>query len=501
MVYAKIIALSLLSAVIGTAEAQTTLRIGLAEDLDTLDPARGITIAGRNVFASLCDKLLDIDANLRIIPQLATEWSSSSDQLAITMKLRPGVVFHDGEKFDAAAVKYNIERAQTLPESVRKPEVAQIGAVEIVDPQTARIVLKSPFSPLLAQMTDRAGMMVSPKAAQAAGAALGTKPVCAGPYRFVEWVQQGRIVVERFPDYWDKGAAKIDRVIYTPMLDSTVRLANLQSGQLDLAERVSATDLAAVRGNDRLRLYSSAELGYTVVRFNIANGERAKTPLGQDKRVREAFELAIDRQALVRAAFNDEFVPGNQYLPPSSPWYVKSLPPPKRDVERAKALLREAGVPNFSFTLLVPTGTEYEQVAVILQAMLRDAGFDMRIQVVEFITAVQAFARGDFQALLILWSGRVDPDGNVYSFQTCKGPINSGLYCNPEVDRLLGLARGTSDFGQRQLHYEQAMRITLDERPDLNLYHRQWFWGATAKLAGFRPVPDGLMRVVGLSMN
>src|SRR5262245_18841384 len=184
-----------------TAQAQTTLRFGLAEDPDMLDPTLARTFVGRIVFASLCDKLVDIDEKLNIVPQLATSWEWSADSKALTMKLRPNVTFHDGEKLDAAAVKFNIERHKTMTGSNRRGELALVTTVDVVDPMTVRLNLSAPFSPLLAQLADRAGMMVSPKAAQAAGDKFAAKPVCSGPFRFVERVAQDRIVVEPYPQY------------------------------------------------------------------------------------------------------------------------------------------------------------------------------------------------------------------------------------------------------------------------------------------------------------
>src|SRR3954454_20312189 len=184
--------------------AQTTLRIGLAEDPDMLDPTLGRTYVGRIVFAAFCDKLFDIDDKLNIVPQLALSHETSADGKALTIKLRPGVKFHDGEAFDAEAAKFSLERHMSFPGSFRKPELATVDHVDVVDPLTIKLVLKQPFSPLVAQLTDRAGMMVSPKAAKEAGDKFGLKPVCAGPYKFVERVQQDRIVGERFADYWNK---------------------------------------------------------------------------------------------------------------------------------------------------------------------------------------------------------------------------------------------------------------------------------------------------------
>ena len=169
----------------GLASAQT-LRIGLAEDPDVLDPTLARSFVGRVVFASLCDKLFDIDEKLNILPQLASSYEWSSDSKALTLKIRQGVTFHDGEKLDAAAVKFNIERHKNLPGSNRRGELAPVASVDVIDANTVRLNLSAPFAPLLAQLTDRAGMMVSPKAAQAAGDKFGSNPVCAGPFKFAK---------------------------------------------------------------------------------------------------------------------------------------------------------------------------------------------------------------------------------------------------------------------------------------------------------------------------
>src|SRR5437868_1300755 len=223
--------------------AQTTLRVGLAEDPDILDPTMARSYVGRIVFASFCDKLFDIDEKLNIVPQLALSHETSADGKEVTIKLRPGVKFHDGEAFTAEAAKFSLERHLTFPGSFRKPELAAVDHIDVVDPLTIKLVLKAPYSPLVAQLTDRAGMMVSPKAAKEAGDKFGLRPVCAGPYKFVERVQQDRMVFEKFADYWEKDRLHIDRITYLPIVDSTVRLANLRSAALDLTERVLATDL------------------------------------------------------------------------------------------------------------------------------------------------------------------------------------------------------------------------------------------------------------------
>src|SRR5258706_2514645 len=243
-------------------QAQTTLRIGLAEDPDILDPTMARTYVGRIVFASFCDKLFDIDEKLNIVPQLALSHETSADGKEITIKLRPGVNSNDGEPSDAEAAKFSLERHLNMQGSFRKPELATVDHVEVVDPLTIKLVLKTPFSPLIAQLTDRAGMMVSPKAAKEAGDKFGNKPVCAGPYKFVERVQQDRIVVEKFDRYWNKDNVHIDKIVYLPLVDATVRLANLKSGGLDLIERLLATDIKEVRADKKLVLSTAPDIGY-----------------------------------------------------------------------------------------------------------------------------------------------------------------------------------------------------------------------------------------------
>ncbi len=484
------------------AQAQSHLRVGLAEDPDVLDPTLARTFVGRIVFAALCDKLIDIDEKLTIVPQLATSWEWSADNKALTMKLRPGVTFHDGEKLDAAAVKFNLERHKTLAGSNRRGELAPLAGVDVVDPLTVKLNLSAPFSPLLAALADRAGMMVSPKAAQAAGASFGSKPVCSGPYKFVERVAQDRIVFERFDGYWNKAAVNFDKITYTPIVDATVRLANLKSGQFDIIERVASSDIEKLAADKRFKVARITEIGYQGITINIGKSEQAqKNPLGRDARVREAFELAIDRQGLAQVVMDNEATVGNQWVAPSNGYYAKGFPVPKRDIARAKALLKEAGVPNPSFTLMTPTTSDAQRLALVVQAMTREAGFDVKIQATEFATSLNLADKGEFDAYVLAWSGRADPDGNAFSFHACKQPLNYAGYCNAETDALLNQSRTLRDPAERRKAYEQIAAKVLKERPIVYLYHRNWLWAYNAKLAGVRSVPDGLLRVQGLKMQ
>jgi peptide/nickel transport system substrate-binding protein len=479
--------------------AQGVLRIGLNDDPDALDPTISRAYVGRIVFAALCDKLFDVTPDLKIVPQLATGFEWAPDHKSVVLKLRPGVTFHDGEPFNAEAVRFNLDRHINTPGSFRKSEIGEITKVEVVNDLTVRLSLSEPLTPLLAALTDRAGMMVSPKAARELGDRFGTKPVCAGPYRFVERVAQGKIALERFAGYWDKGNVHVGRVEFVPITDSTARLASLRSGDLHMIERVSPTDLAQIREDTRLKVVGVPELGFQVIRLNVANGPKSKA--FADARVRQAVDLAIDRETLVKTVFNGEYIAGNQWISPSSPYYNAKLPVRKADVARAKQLLREAGQSSFAFTLIVPPERDRQEAALIIQAMLAEAGVTMTIQTQENVTMLQAGRRGDFEAYFTFWSGRPDPDGNIYSHYTCKGAQNDPRFCNEAFDALVTKARHVAEPAERKKLYDQATEILLREVPSLHLWHRRVFTGYSGRVQGFTPHPDGIIRVKGLKLS
>lgn len=495
-VLAGVLALGLSS--IGQAQ---NLSIGLQDDPDVLDPHRSRTFAARVVLSALCDRLVDTDPSLNVVPRLATAWTWENDR-TLRLTLRPGVVFHDGEPLDAAAVKYNLDRARTLPDSFRRGELAAVESVEAVGPMEVAVRLSRPDASLLAQLSDRAGMILSPKAAEAGPQAYGARPVCSGPFSFVERVAQDRIVFQRFERHWNASAIGVMRLTYRPIPDSTVRLANLRSGELQLIERVAPTDAASLRTDRRVALIVSGGLGFQSINVNVANGPRAANPLGQDRRVREAFSLAIDREALVRAVFDGIHQPGIQSFPPGSPWNDAETRVPARNLERARALLREAGVTTrVPVELMVPTSTTEQAVAQVVQAMTAEAGFDVSIRAVELGTLLRDTAAGAFQASQNGWGGRVDPDGNMHGFYVCNGNFNEPKYCDAAMDALLNEARSALDPAKRRTLYAQAVRKAAQDLPWIHLYHPQWIWATAAQLSGFRPHPDGLIRLEGIRIG
>jgi peptide/nickel transport system substrate-binding protein len=477
------------------AAAQGHLRIGLAEDPDNLDPTTAGSYVGRIVLASMCDKLFDIDEKLNIVPQLALSHETSSDGKAVTLKLRPNVKFHDGEPFDAEAVKFTLDRHMNMQGSFRKAELSQIDKVEVVDPLTVRMLLKAPFSPLIAQLTDRAGMMVSPKAVKEAGDKFVQKPICAGPFKYTERVVQERIVLDRFADYWGKDRIHLDRITYFSIPDSTVRLANLRAGALDLAERVLATDIPTVKGDSRLKLIVSPSLMYTGLTINLANGDQAKNPLGQNAKVREALDLSIDRKAINEVVFNGVFTPGNQWSAPGNPYNMEKFPLPARNVEKARALIKEAGVtPPIIVDLMVPNQPDVKQVSEVLQAMAAEAGFELKIRLTEFATSLSEGTKGNFQMYLIGWSGRLDPDQNAINHLGCNTPFNWGKYCNETVQAAFSEARLYTELAKRKAAYEKLFAQIQADRPLIYLYHQSLIFAYSAKLEGYRQAPDGIIR-------
>lgn len=492
--------LALTGALLASTAAQSqTLRVGLAEDPDVLDPHRARTYVGRIVFTSLCDKLIDISPDLEFVPQLATEWAFDEAQTKLTFKLREGVTFHDGAPFDAGAVKANIDRALTLPDSNRKSELASVASVDVVDATTVTLNLKQPDATLLATLSDRAGMMLSP-AAFGGETDYSQKPVCSGPYEFVSRVQNDRIKLKKFANYWNAAEYPIEAIDFIAITDATVKLANLRSGDLDMIERLAPTDVPDVEADANLTFVPVTGLGYGSIRINTNNGERAKGPLGSDKRVRQAFQLAIGRDVVNEVVGNGIFPPAQQPFPPSSPFYSDKFPVTARDVEKAKALLAEAGVPNPSFEFAFGTGSANQQLAELIQAMAAEAGFAIQLRATEFAAMQTEMEGGNFEAAIINWSGRVDPDGNLHQFVTCEGNLNDSKYCNAEVDKNLNEARRTTDVEARKVLYENAQTILQDELPLIYTYYQPWPFVMSKAVTGFTPYPDGMIRLKGMTL-
>jgi peptide/nickel transport system substrate-binding protein len=344
-------------------------------------------------------------------------------------------------------------------------------------------------------------MILPPKATEAAGKDFAQHPVCSGPFKFVERVPQDHVTLERFADYWDAKDIHFDKVVYQVLVDSSVRLANLKAGTIDLAEYVVPTDAAGVKADPKLRLVVSDALGYFGITNNVANGSRADNPYGKDALVRQALDLAIDRNALVKVVFSDMYAPSVQAVPTSSPFYDAGLKVPERDVAKAKALLKQAGVTlPVKLELLTFNDPDILQASEVIQSMASEAGFDVHIQAMEFASSLQASQRGDYQAYMIGWSGRVDIDGNTYQFLHSGQGNNASHYANATVDKLLDEGRGTVDLPKRRGFYNEMWPELRKDLPITYLWTPRNIVGMSAKLNGFRPIPDGMIRIQGLEL-
>ncbi len=465
-----------------------SLRIGMRDDPDILDPSLSRTYVGTLVMTAICDKLFDFDQKQAIVPVLATGYEQI-DPTTLLLHLRPGVRFHDGEKLDAAAVKYSLERHAFLPGSFRRNEIGAMDHVDIVDPLTVRVVLKQPFAPFIAVLTDRAGMMVSPKAAEAAGKDFGLHPVCTGPFRFVERVAQDRIVLERFPGYWDAARVHYDRVTYRVLPDSTIRLSNLKAAALDIAE-VAPLDVANASADPKLAVVSVPSLGYGALTINLAG----TSPLARDPRIRMAFQLSLDRAALSQVVFAGMYEPDAQAISAASPFYAPDVPLPPHDVSFARVLLQQAGITApLRIDLLVANTPQGVQAGEVIQAMAAEAGFEVRVVAAEFGTVIAATMRGDFQVALGGWSGLLDPDSNAYAFLHTGSALNIAKYSNPTADQLLEQARAETDPDRRRTLYGQLWRQVQADLPLIYLWTPRNIVGVSRKVQGVTLLANGLL--------
>ncbi len=481
-----------------TAQDLPHLRVAISEDADVMDPTTGRAYVQRVALLNMCESLFDYNARMEVVPRLALsyEWP---DAQTLVVKLRPGVSFNDGTPVDAAAVKYSIERHQTYTGSARRGDLASLTGVEIVDPLTVRFRLKGPDVVFLSQLAVRAGVLVSPTAAEAAGKDFGLRPVCAGPYRFLERVAQDRIVIERVPGYWDAANYHFSRVTFRPISDSTVRLANLRAGAIDVNMNVPPTLADEVRKDNRLKLHTFDGLGYAGLTVNMGRNNTTPGPFGTDKRVRQAFDLAIDRKAIVDVVFNGVHAPNAYPVPPTSPFFDPALPQPKRDVARARALLAEAGVKlPFVVTLTVINNPEAVQVAEVMQSMVAEAGFELKLSTMEFVSTLNAADKGDFAAWTVGWTGRPDVDGNLRDLLYTGAGTNYVGYKNPAFDTLLDQGRSTADMAVRMATYRKVYALLRDDLPIMYLYNARWNFGMAAKVEGFDPVADGMLRLNGV---
>src|SRR5262245_38486942 len=426
-----------------------TLRVGLQADFTTLDPHMSTSAEDRDLYYQLYTPLVGLDANLRIVPELAESWEQP-DALTLMFRLRKGVKFHDGTDVNADVVKWNFERMlDPATGSIRRSELGNVKSVDVVDAHTVRVNLKAPDAALLATLADRAGMMVSRAAVEKYGKDFARHPVGSGPFQFVEWVKDDHLTVRRFAGNAKPGLPYLDEIVYKPIPDHTVKLTALRTGTLDLIDELPPKDVAGTKTNPRLRVIETPGLGYRRIELNHPR------PPFNNKALRQAVAWAINREAIHRAGFFGTGAAAQGPIPPRS-WAYEPVAGygATPDLAKAKEKLAEGGQPTgFRFGLNIVNTPVAQKQAEIIQDNLKKVGIDVEITLLEVGAFDEKRRATQFDGAEGLWSGRADPDGNMYAHLITGGTNNWGKFSNPRLDELLRSARSASQQSERKRLY------------------------------------------------
>ncbi len=480
------------------------MTVGLAEDPDQLDPTLARTFVGRIVFANMCEKLYDLDENLKIVPQLASALPDiSGDGKSVTIKLRSGIKFNDGTKFDAAAVKTSIDRHRTLKESSRASELAPVSSVTAVDPTTVKIELSKPFAPLTAQLADRSGMVMSPKQLKKLGDKFANNPVCVGPFKFSQRTESDKIVLVRAPDYYDASKVKLDKLTFKIITESSARASNLRSGDVDVIDRLEPTDLPTIKKDPKLQTLAVTSLGYQGLTVNIGNknglGKPPKnvgTPLAKDAKLREAFDAAIDRKGIAKIVYDNGVEPGCSPISPVNPFHDESqqCPEPRRcqgeearqGERRDDAGAGDADAQHRRGHRAPRPGHPGDDEGGRLRGQAAADGVHQR---------ARQGRRGPVRHVPARLVGPRRSRRRHLRVRRQQGLAQrSRATRTTKLDALLDKARQTNDEAQRKDLYKQAVAVINQDRPLIYLFHEKYITGASKKVAGLKVFGDGLLR-------
>ena len=484
-----------------------TLTFVLENDVIDFDPMRSRAFVDRNVHYQIYDSLARVDSNGKIIPWLAEKWDVSGDGKQVTFSLRKDVKYHDGSAFDADSVKWNIDRYRTTEGSARSGELAPIESVDVVDQSTVRFNLKTPFSPLLSLLVDRAGMMVSRKAVEAGGEDFTRKAFKAGtgPFVLTEAVKDDHITLEKNADWWGKDSSGnklplLDKITIHPITNSDVRLTNLRTGDAQIGNNIAAKDVAGLKNDSSLIYIEKPAYSWGSLLPNRKPGF-----LFEEGRYVKAVSMAIDRQEILDKVFFSVGTVGYGTIAPSHFAYDANFKPFERpDPEAAKQLVQQVGKGPLSFELLISSGDPVlVQRAQLIQAQLKKADIDAQISQLEFAQVLKVQSDHTFSGMSdIGWSGRIDPDGNTYDQLYTGRPNNDSSYSNPDVDRLLDEERTTSEEARRREALRKAEQIYVVDDPA-----RAWYRFGVAQIAavntlqGIEAYPDQIIRFQNVALK
>lgn len=485
----------------GTTPTTTTskyggnIKVGLDADVTTLDPLKSTSLYDRQVMLNIYDTLVRLDANNAIVPDLATSWSYSTPT-HLVFTLRTGVTFQDGTPFNADAVVFNINRILNAPTSPRYSEISSVQSVTATDSTHVLFTLKKPFSPLLAALTDRAGMILSPTAVQKLGSNLANAPTNAGsgPFMFQEWVKGDHLTIVKNPHYWMKDAQGnslpfLQSIRYVPITNESVMYSNLETGNINIADDLGPTEVIAAKSNSSLVYKQEPGLSFFGFMLNTK-----VAPLN-NVHIRRAIEWAVNRPEIVNTVLKGIGVVAQGPLSPASWAYSSSFAPYSYNNTTAKSELAQGGkAGGVSFTLLITSGSPLNaQEAQFIQSELQPAGITVNIKQETFTTLLNDTSAFNFQAALIGWSGRPDPDGNMYSWFHTGGGFNDMQYSNPQVDSLLEAARATSVQSQRISDYQQAEQLILQDAPYVFINNGVNEQATATNIKNFTLLPTGMM--------
>ena len=439
------------------AQPQGELRVAIPWTPENLDPTMNLSSIRATVGVSIFDSLVGRDADQRIVPQLAESWKLLDDN-TWQLRLRRGVIFHDGEPFNAEAVRFTFQRV--LDPEQRSPNratIAEIIRVDIVDDLTVNLVTRQPYAPLINRLLDFP--MLPPKyTAEKGNQGMALRPVGTGPFRFVELVKDGRLVVEAFDRHW-RGTPRVQRIIYKPIPEPFTRAAALRNNEVDLITTVPpslARELERV-GGIRVQRVPSTWIIYLGL-------NALKKPLS-DVRVRQALNYATDVDAIIKNVLEGQ---GRRLEGPLAPHvfgYDASVKGYAPDPARARRLLAEAGYPDgLEVTLDSPSGRYQgdKEIAEALGGQWQKAGFKPEVQVAEWGAYFKRYLGKQFQDAYLLGTGGPMQDGDeLFNLVSSKG---RGLYYkNERVDSLLDLGRSTTDAARRRQIYRDLARAMLDD--------------------------------------
>lgn len=464
---------SAITACSSSADSETqsgVLHVGVEAEATTLDPHLGTSGRDYVTIGPIYDTLLSFDnETLETAPGLATEWEFTEEP-SLELTIREGVKFHDGTDFDAEAVAFNLERARTHKASAVSPDLASIKSVEAVDATHVTVHLKSRDSALLGILADRAGMMISPTALEKEGEkAFGRNPVGTGPFVFDSWTSGDKVVVSKNSDYWIDGLPKLEGIelkIY-PGKDSA--LTALATGKLDLVYAVAPDDIARLESEEGIDVTVGPSLTQFTWWWNMS-----QKPF-DDVRVRRAFNLAVDREALLKSTYAGHGAIAYQPVPESLWAYDSSLEPDELlpyDLDEARRLLKEAGYGD-GLEVRVTTTTDAPAVKrlELIQAQLAKVGIDLKIEPKELTQYVQEYFEDySVSAASTQMSGRPDPTLTFTIMYSNIAYHNTGKYSPPGFEDLLKESRTGDTLEKRKEAFSEMTQLARQYALNLPLY-------------------------------